>query len=468
MGLKSDKNGVKAQLKARYPQAFREFADLLDARNASMATREQSFSCIDGNVLMHAVPQMARTLDEYVAIITSSLKKAIATSFVTVVVFDNPACLTEAKIQEQRKRDAARQSTAVACSSDMLGDTPVDDNYQKEQIASAHNVHSLVQNRTTRLRFFDEVAMRVLCNLKSLIERWNNSGHKGGHVIFDGIDPRGGDRPVGSPREPQMVGSSDEIAQIFARTIEIGEGDLKLADLGRRVRQPSAESHEAFQQIKLSLCTTIDTDSFAIELIEEAKRCKETVEAKKPFNVLLCMRERAMKRGRDDDREAYYLCCDVSLLQTLLQQSMWGISRSPSPCDRHAAITLLCAGWALCGCDFVEFKGMRSDVVFESIPTVIKTIPSAVESTKNAWSGQRSNVHHLYEPIRALAFQCASKLMDIPKIKKDHLTALRNLDDIIVKRTAWLICYWNSHEFKGSMEEFGFFKPCSDDTVLIH
>jgi len=468
MGLRSDgKNGVKAQLKARYPQAFREFEDLLDARNASMATREQSFSCIDGNVLLMSVPQNAHTLDAYVAIVTNSLRKAIATSFVTVVVFDNPACLTEAKIQEQRKRDAARQSTAVVCSSDMLADTPVDDNYQKEQIASTPNVHSLVQNRTTRLRFFDEVAMRVLSNLKSLIERWNNSGHKGGHVIFDGIDPRGGDRPLNSPREAQMVGSSDELCQIFDRSVEIGEGDLKLADLGRRVRQLAFDSHQGFDDIKLSLCTTIDTDSFAIELIEEAKRCKEVVKEKKPFNVLLCMRERAIKRGRDDDREAYYLCCDVSLLQAMLQQSMWGISRSPSPSDRHAAITLLCAGWALCGCDFVEFKGMRSDVVFDSIPTVVKSIPSAVENTKHAWSGQRSDVQHLHDPIRALATQCASRFMDIPRIKKDHLTALRNLDDMIVKRTAWLICYWNSCEFKGSMEEFGFFKPCSEDTVLV-
>jgi len=36
-----------------------------------------------------SVPQGTHTLDAYVVIVTSSLKRAIATSFVTVVVFDN-------------------------------------------------------------------------------------------------------------------------------------------------------------------------------------------------------------------------------------------------------------------------------------------------------------------------------------------------------------------------------------------
>ena len=287
MGLKSDKNGVKAQLKTRFPQAFRDFETLIDARDASMATREETFSCIDGNVLMMSVPQNAHTLDAYVAIVTSVLKKAIATCFVTAVVFDDPSCLTKAKIQEQRKRDAARQSTAVVCSSDLVGSIPQDDNYDKKSMEEATNVHPLVQNRTTRLRFFDEVSVRVLRNLQSQIDRWNASGHQGGHVIFDGIDIRGGDRPLGSPRDPQIVSSSEAMATLFARTISIGEGDLKLADLGRRARTLSEEGNDSFDKIKLSLCTTIDTDSFAIELLEEAKRNKQLGGNKKPFNTLI-------------------------------------------------------------------------------------------------------------------------------------------------------------------------------------
>jgi hypothetical protein len=461
MGLRSAKHGVKAELKLRYPQAFREFDSLVDARDASMAKREETFACIDGNVLMMSVPQNARTLDAYVAIVTSILKRAIATCYVTVVVFDNPYCITEAKRQEQMKRDASKASTAVVCSSDIASVSPKDDSYEKQYIVDSEDVHSLVNNRATRNRFFDEVAMQVLSNLTAQVKRWNDSGFGGGHILFDGIDPRGGDRPLGEARAPEMVGSCERLRDLFQRSIDIGEGDLKLADLGRRVRSLSQGDDPSFKNTKLSLCTTIDTDSFAIELLEEAKRCKDD-ESKKPFNTLLCMRERASnKRGMDEDeqRKAYYLCCDVTLLHALLQRSMWGVSRSPSTSDRHAAMTLMCAGWALCGCDFVEVKGMRSDVVFDCISTVVKTIPSAVENTKHAWSGKRECVERLHQPIRALAIACASRLLDIPRIKKDFVPSVRDLDDLVVRRTAWLLCYWNSCEFKGGMEEFGFVMP---------
>eukprot|EP00966_Prymnesium_polylepis_P301132 6958095-Prymnesium_polylepis.1 len=131
MGLHSDKNnGVKAQLRTRFPQAFKEFDDLVEARNASRATREQAYACIDGNVIMMAVPKAATTLDSYIAIVLSSLKKAIATTMLTVVVFDEPDTLTEAKLQEQAKRDSRSLATAVNSSQD-LRPSSLSDEYDK-------------------------------------------------------------------------------------------------------------------------------------------------------------------------------------------------------------------------------------------------------------------------------------------------------------------------------------------------
>lgn len=466
MGLKSDKHGVKAELKLRYKQAFKEFPSLVEARDASLATREEAFSVIDGNVIFFSIPQTARSLDAYIAILTTILKKAIATSAVTAVVFDDPECLTKAKQQEQQRRDAARAATSVMCSSDLFSDSPKDDNYDTKDMEKVQNVHDLVQNRNTRLRFFDEVAMRVLQNLKSQIERWNQSGFKGGHIVFDGIDPRGGDRALGNARKAMMVGSSDEIVRLFDREIQIGEGDLKLADLGRRVRSLALQEDPNFEKTKLCLTTTIDTDSLAIELIEEAKRCKEIEKPSKPFNILLCMRERARKRGMDDDKESFYLCCDISLLQALLQQHMWSVHRSPSAEDKHAAMTLMCAGWGMCGCDFLELKGMRSDAVFDSMPIVVKTIPSALDAIKGAFTGKRDDVIKIHEALRALTTTCASKLEDIPRIKKETISAIRNPDDIILRRASWLSCYWNSIEHRGDMSDFGFFLPTSHDVVF--
>lgn len=465
MGLKSDKRtGVKSQLRERFPSAFKNFPSLLDARNAAQASREQTFACIDGNVLMMSVPQACRTLDSYIGIVYSSLMKASATALVTVVVFDDPDVITEAKLQEQTRRDANKAATSVQCSADMreVASSARPDDYTKEYVASMSNVHVLKDNRGSRMRFFDEVAVTVLNRLKTQISKWNDSGHLGGHVIFDGIDPRGASREIGEARTSQMVASSDEIGLLFVRDYRIGEGDLKLAQLGRRVREASATGGEEggpLKHTRLTMCTTIDTDSFAIELIEEAKRAQDL--AVSPVNTLLCMRERAQKRGHDDDHDAYYLCCDISLLHALLQQHMWGIGARPSGADQRAAMTLLIAGWGVCGCDFVELKGMRSDVVFDSICDVVQNHRGDLGLMQHAWKGERDSVWFVHEPIKELLAICASKLMSVPRIRKEFVPSVRDPDEMILKRLGWLCCYWNSVEHKGDMAEFGFVRTFS-------
>lgn len=456
MGLKSHKTGVKSQLKERFPSAFRDFPSLLDARNAARATRENTTAHIDGNVVFMAVPQAARTMDAYLAVVFSSLRTAAATAKLTVVVFDDPASLTEAKLQEQMKRDACKASTTVACSADLLS-APLGDSYDKQYIATAPDVHALVSNRGSRLRFFDEIAVQVLDRLKSQIDRWNNSGHPGGYVVFDGIDSRGADRPIGQARVPEILASCPEAAQLFERSIAIGEGDLKLADLGRRVRTLAREEGGMLENMKLALCTTIDTDSFALELIEEARRGESPAS---PVNTLLCMRERAQKRGTEDETPSFYLCCDIALLNNLLQRHMFGMNRSPTVSDQRAAITLLVAGWVSCGCDFVEIKGMRSDVVFDAICEIVKTRTDSVELMKHSWQGERGSMCLTHRPIRELLIACASRLSDMPRIKKDHLPSIRDPDEMLLKRVAWVCAYWNGVEYKG-VEQFGFVLPFS-------
>ena len=151
------------------------------------------------------------------------------------------------------------------------------------------------------------------------------------------------------------------------------------------------------------------------------------------------------------------------MLHALLQRHIWGLSRSPTQSDQQAAITLLAAGWALGGCDFVELKGMRSDLVFDAMPVVAKTAPDAIERAKLAWTGVRSDVFQLTHPIRALSMQCASRLSEMPRAKKDAVPRIRDPDEHTLLRACWLMSYWNSTEFKGDMEEFGFLRTSSMD-----
>ena len=458
MGLTSKANvGVKAQLRSRFPRAFKNCDSLADARDAASAAREQAIAVIDGNVLIMAVPQRARTYDDYVAVLMSSLKQAIATALVTVVVFDEPDSLTKAKIQEQMKRDHSRASASVACSQDLVR-VPTTDAYSKRDIEAADDVQALVRHRPTRQRFIDEVAMDVLKKLTAQIDRWSLSGHTGGHLLFDGIDPRGADRPFSEKRDPQVVGSSDEAVAAFRRETKIGEGDLKLAWHGRGARAGALQDG-LLANLKLNMAVTIDTDSFAIELIEEARRAADANVS--PCNTVLCMRERAQKRGREDDREAHYLCCDVALLHDQVQRHMWGISASPSPLEQRAAMTLMVGGWVLCGCDYVDaVKPLRADVVFEAVPEVVRR-PATLARMQAAWAGDRAALQQLERPLQELMTTCCIRLSDMPKVRKTNLLALRSVDSSVLKRASWVAAYWNSVEHSGNLEDCGFFIPYS-------
>eukprot|EP00966_Prymnesium_polylepis_P083628 1936867-Prymnesium_polylepis.3 len=148
----------------------------------------------------------------------------------------------------------------------------------------------------------------------------------------------------------------------------------------------------------------------------------------------------------------------MAALHNLLQNSMWGAARQPTARDQRAAITLLVSGWAACGCDFVRLKGMRSDVVFDAVAEIVKTQTDCVEFMKHAWSVERKNLVITHHPIRKLLVECASRLSNIPRIKKDCLTSTRDPDDLILKRIGWVVAYWNSVEHK-RVEDFGFLVP---------
>lgn len=458
MGLKSAKHGVKAQLRARFPEAFREFETLAQARDASQASRAETISIIDGNVLMMSVPKSACTVDDFVGIVTNNLKRAIATCKLTLVVFDEPEHITEAKKEEQRRRDAARQATAVVCSSDVASTVPTSDDYNKAAVERLPDVHVLVSNRGTRNRFFDEIMVRVLHNLESQNTRWRLAGFEVGDILFDGLDERGADRPKSEERLPRIFGTNSSLPPLFLRDVPIGEGDLKLADIGRKVRSLAKDESSSLKGVKLNLATTIDTDSLAIESIEEAKR---TAEPASNFNTVICMRERAKKRDSDGEMVSYYLCVDVSMLHALLQKHMFGMNTQPSPMDQRAAITLMAAGWALCGCDFVELKSMRADVVLESMPTVVKLHNRVLQNMHAAWSGKREELHMLEKPIKCLLSLCAMRLSELPRTNKQLVEGVRSPDVIPIRRASWVGAYWNSVEFKDNMDQFGFVSDTS-------
>lgn len=465
MGLVSKGSyGVKSQLKERFPSAFRRCDTLADARDACNATRQQSVIVIDGNVIFMAIPSAVTTLDGFVFLINRTVTTAMATADVVVVVFDEPEVLTTAKAQEQMRRDSKRRETQVFHSDDIEGAVPENDDYTIAEIQKSPDVNLFMRNRATRLRFVDEICRIVFERMSKLVNDWNKAGYKGGHLVLDGIDIRGASRPIGEKRVASIVSTSELSKQVFARNVSIGEGDLKLAHVGRTVRLNSTLEDGLFAKTTVSLVSTIDTDSFAIELIEEARRSGDRY--KSSVGSVLCFRERASKRGREDDHEAFYLCCDLKMLYEEVQAHMWGLpSASLSAVDARSAVTLLVAGWSMCGCDFVDtVKPLRSDVVFNVLPSLLRRHgPSLLESMPVAWEGKRDNLCALHVPLRLLLQACSTWLSNAPRSRKAVVAEVANVDELVLKRVSWLLAYWNSVEVRGNLQEFGFYVPHSFD-----
>ena len=99
--------GAKALGKHKFADAFRSFGAAEEARDAVGVARKP-LVVVDGNVLVMQTPAAVDTFAGYVAVLANQLHGAIGAGEHAVVVFDEPAAMTRAKQEEQRKRDARR------------------------------------------------------------------------------------------------------------------------------------------------------------------------------------------------------------------------------------------------------------------------------------------------------------------------------------------------------------------------
>lgn len=397
------------------------------------------------------VPRSAATFNAYIGIVTAAIRQAMGSAGVVLVVFDDPAHMTAAKREEQMKRDAQRIKAKPVCSED-LTPFPQDDDYGPAELQGAANCHDIVGCRAARQRFFDETGRMVLLELGKSIAKWAQGGSESA-VVFDGLDPRGANRPVGEPRATQIFGSDAAVAALFQRAEPMGEGDLKLAWVEQRVRD-LAESGKLHATLHATV--TIDTDSIAIELMEQARRnCLPDPEH--DVKGVLCMRERAQKReGWEDDSGAVYFCIDYGHLLRLLQEDMWGVAHSPTPLEQRAAMSLMAAGWALAGCDFVKVAGLNASLVMEAIPGFLKTAPELLQLMHNSWSGERTATQQLTPALRRLLLLCATNYSEKPRARKASIASMREHANELLLRAAWTVAYWNCHEFTDNLRDFGF------------
>lgn len=477
MGLKSNSSngtGVKAMLKANVKSAFRSFAELQEVRDAVIrdgkeeakpegresqpidvtddkpkppTKRERTAVILDGNVLMMTVPEAVGTISAFADIVYGFVRKAMGTGRLVIVAFDEPQHLTQAKKEEQRKRDDARQARTVTSSQDMVP-VPLGHEFTCAEVEALADVNVLKADRKCRVRLYDEVMRRVYERACKVQENWAANGHDSGCILLDGVEIRGADRPVGEPRNVTMVCSDPEVLAHFQRETPIGEGDIKLIALENRLRD-LVSVHADYAQYRLAVTVTTDTDSFMTFLLDIAKRRVNPYTG--ALHSLFCMREAVSpsEKAWNPDARPSYLCCDVAMLEARVQEHLWSqVSTPPTAEQALAAMLAFCATAAICGCDFTleGLKGSRFDHFWESLPTFVATEPQALARFNSALDQQEAVAQDACQGLYRVCVNASRHMEDKPRYKKQAGT-VHDVPDAMLRRAVWSACYWSQNEF---------------------
>ena len=171
-------------------------------------------------------------------------------------------------------------------------------------------------------------------------------------------------------------------------------------------------------------------------------------------------RKHALDRRQDDEtRGATYAVVDYDCLFRLLQRDLWAPSASPTPLQQRMATALLTTGFALAGSDFVTVKGVRADLILDVTKSLMQASPALVLLMDGAWKGDRASVKAMVPVLRRLVLLALGEYKDRPKPRKACISAMETVaynDDQPLLRAAWTCSYWNMHEIKGDLREFGF------------
>ena len=130
------------------------------------------------------------------------------------------------------------------------------------------------------------------------------------------------------------------------------------------------------------------------------------------------------------------------------------------PTEARAAIALLVAGWALCGCDFTKVPGLNASLTFEAVSSLIKQDPDALHAIRAAWAGGRDEVLAIERTLRRLVMLCAACLGERKGARQATKSALANVESVPLRRGCYTISYWCFNEPKGGVADFGFGGLC--------
>ena len=215
-----------------------------------------------------------------------------------------------------------------------------------------------VNDRTLRDQFIDHLIARVLQDLRAAMDDPSNTEPDEYFIAVDSVGT-----PLRLVDEPRVVGefSSDTSAYpITDDGIEDGEGDVKAKRADAKVRRvvSAAPPSSPLSQISTIIHFTNDSDALPIMVTHIASLVTHSDEPSRlmdPSRGIQTIVVLETTRGpRHASYRDYYLVPIALLYKRILDSIDPDLLNHPARAE--VAIAAMVAGWALCGCDFVDYK----------------------------------------------------------------------------------------------------------------
>jgi hypothetical protein len=410
---------------------------------------------VDGNVMLRQVPSSATKMNDYVFFVWKMVSTACSAGERVVIVFDEAEHTTQAKTEEQARRDSTRAARYVAPEVESLSD-----DFDAAFLENFSNVNLIMDNRVARERFIDEVCRQVNERLQSEARKFflQNTLMK---VVFDGVDPRGAARPRGVKRAPQMSGDPELLAVVQRDGAPLGEGDIKMRDVAYRIHC-SAQAGGACVGVRVVLHSTIDTDSLPITLLLEDRLNREFALNRTTRDVIAFKEQNRHKRKSEDEAaqagdDRRFLLCDVCTLYNGVVRSAFP-QRDPllsvSADDRRRLFALFAMSAAVSGCDFMLVRGTNFKDTLEGAFRMIRNNTTTVSLLDNVSNGDEGTLLNMTPLVKELLEYTSGVLSERPRMGKAS-ASVRDVHPDCLRRAVFCASYWSANEQKNTAA-FGF------------
>lgn len=430
MGLRSrDKFGIKQVLINKYAGAWQWYDTLPAMVRGQCDTTGEVAHVIDGNVLMFGAPNVVRTLFEYEEYLFDRLLPYLESCRLLVVCFDDPEHVPFAKYACQRMRDKSRTAPDVTMSDELQAvmTAPSEEECTRERMEQLVDCRVMLAARAVRMRFIDEICVRVFGDLMQYNEARLELGEPETTVLFDNFDALGTTRPPHHPRDARVFCTDTAVYERLKYDVPVGEADIKLNIYDQFIRR--------FDHYRIVALHTIDTDSIPISLLQQTKRLQDRGGEVETTRTLLCLRERGSSRLR---------CLDV---QHLCQAMMMQCVTTAYPFDPQVAMFAIACTWALGGCDFVlpGFEmGTRPGVLFDSMLLFLKDRGTQHFRHAHPDVPQEERLN-LIQSLQIFAKSASDS--GHPDGTTQHRKKVDHCHDDTLRKAIWTASYWRDIDF---------------------